>query len=125
MVESPCRVMSGSVVPKLNRCTDSSFNFVANTSNFGGVPRIADVDNLMDLLSEMDVVSDFNNTTLRINPEHIKMSPLPSGKIKSLRASYYFMGALLGRFGKAVVGFLVEMISVPAPLTNILRDLKP
>ncbi|WEV50813.1 UDP-N-acetylglucosamine 1-carboxyvinyltransferase [Lactobacillus sp. ESL0731] len=70
-----------------------------------GVPRIADVDNLMDLLSEMDVVSDFHETTLHINPVNIKMSPLPSGKIKSLRASYYFMGALLGRFGKAVVGF--------------------
>lgn len=70
-----------------------------------GVPRIADVDNLMDLLNEMDVESDFHETTLRINPEHIKMSPLPTGKIKSLRASYYFMGALLGRFGKAIVGF--------------------
>lgn len=70
-----------------------------------GVPRIADVDNLMDLLSEMDVVCSFEKTTLQINPENIKMSPLPSGKIKSLRASYYFMGALLGRFGKAVVGF--------------------
>lgn len=70
-----------------------------------GVPRIADVDNLMDLLSEMDVESDFHQTTLHINPQNIKMSPLPSGKIKSLRASYYFMGALLGRFGKAVVGF--------------------
>ncbi|WEV43387.1 UDP-N-acetylglucosamine 1-carboxyvinyltransferase [Lactobacillus sp. ESL0684] len=70
-----------------------------------GVPRIADVDNLMDLLSEMDVVCEFNGTTLCIDPENIKMSPLPSGKIKSLRASYYFMGALLGRFGKAVVGF--------------------
>ncbi len=70
-----------------------------------GVPRIADVDNLMDLLSEMDVQSDFQKTTLHINPENIKMSSLPSGKIKSLRASYYFMGALLGRFGKAVVGF--------------------
>ena len=70
-----------------------------------GVPRIADVDNLMDLLSEMDVLCDFHETTLQINPENIKMSPLPAGKIKSLRASYYFMGALLGRFGKAVVGF--------------------
>ncbi|MDF7639511.1 UDP-N-acetylglucosamine 1-carboxyvinyltransferase [Lactobacillus sp. ESL0791] len=70
-----------------------------------GVPRIADVDNLMDLLAEMDVESDFHEMTLRINPVHIKMRPLPSGKIKSLRASYYFMGALLGRFGKAVVGF--------------------
>ena len=70
-----------------------------------GVPRIADVVNLMDLLSEMDVHCDFGETTLRIDPENIKMSPLPAGKIKSLRASYYFMGALLGRFGKAVVGF--------------------
>lgn len=69
------------------------------------VPRIADVDNLMDLLSEMDVHCDFRETTLQIDPTEIKMSPLPAGKIKSLRASYYFMGALLGRFGKAVVGF--------------------
>ena len=57
-----------------------------------GVPRIADVANLMDLLSEMDVHCDFGETTLRIDPENIKMSPLPAGKIKSLRASYYFMG---------------------------------
>lgn len=70
-----------------------------------GVPRIADVDNLMDLLSEMDVKCDFEGTTLRIDPTKIERRPLPAGKIKSLRASYYFMGALLGRFGKAVVGF--------------------
>lgn len=69
------------------------------------VPRIADVDNLMDLLAQMDVKCDFQHTTLTIDPANIKMSPLPAGKIKSLRASYYFMGALLGRFGRAVVGF--------------------
>ncbi len=60
------------------------------------VPRIADVDNLMDLLKEMDVKCDFKETTLHIDPTEIKMSPLPAGKIKSLRASYYFMGAILG-----------------------------
>lgn len=75
------------------------------TVTLEGVPRIADVDNLMDLLSEMDVKCNFKETTLKIDPENIKMSPLPAGKIKSLRASYYFMGALLGRFGKAIVGF--------------------
>lgn len=75
------------------------------TVTLESVPRIADVDNLMDLLSEMDVHCDFRETTLQIDPTEIKMSPLPAGKIKSLRASYYFMGALLGRFGKAVVGF--------------------
>ncbi len=30
--------------------------------------------------------------------------PMPFGKINSLRASYYFYGSLLGRFGQAVVG---------------------
>ena len=70
-----------------------------------GVPRIADVDNLMDLLREMDVKCSFEETTLKIDPTEIKRNPLPGDKIKSLRASYYFMGALLGRFGKAVVGF--------------------
>ena len=70
-----------------------------------GVPRIADVDNLMDLLREMDVKCSFEETTLKIDPTEIKRNPLPGDKIKSLRASYYFMGALLGRFVKAVVGF--------------------
>ncbi|MDO4912678.1 MAG: UDP-N-acetylglucosamine 1-carboxyvinyltransferase [Lactobacillus sp.] len=69
------------------------------------VPRIADVDNLMDLLSEMNVACSFKETTLKIDPTNITLSPLPSGKVKSLRASYYFMGALLGRLGQATVGF--------------------
>ncbi|MFD1430996.1 MULTISPECIES: UDP-N-acetylglucosamine 1-carboxyvinyltransferase [Lacticaseibacillus] len=68
------------------------------------VPLIQDVYNLMDILSEMNVASDFNDCVLHIDPTHIQNVPLPNGKIKSLRASYYFMGALLGRFGEAVVG---------------------
>lgn len=75
------------------------------TVTLEGVPRISDVDNLMDLLSEMNVQCEFSETTLKVNPEQIKLSPLPAGKVKSLRASYYFMGALLGRFGQATVGF--------------------
>lgn len=70
-----------------------------------GVPRISDVDNLMDLVKLMNVSCEFKNTTLKLDPSHIKMHELPADKIKSMRASYYFMGALLGRFGQAVVGF--------------------
>ncbi|MGX4763831.1 UDP-N-acetylglucosamine 1-carboxyvinyltransferase [Holzapfeliella sp. JNUCC 72] len=69
------------------------------------VPRIQDVDNLMSLLMDMNVTSDFEQTTLTIDPTNIELRPLPHGKIKSLRASYYFMGALLGRFGRASVAF--------------------
>ncbi|KRN25942.1 UDP-N-acetylglucosamine 1-carboxyvinyltransferase [Lacticaseibacillus camelliae] len=68
------------------------------------VPVIQDVYNLMAILDEMNVKSTFKDCVLRIDPSRIQNVPLPSGKIKSLRASYYFMGALLGRFGRAVVG---------------------
>lgn len=70
-----------------------------------GVPRISDVDNLMYLVKLMNVSCEFKNTTLKLDPSHIRMHELPADKIKSMRASYYFMGALLGRFGKAIVGF--------------------
>ncbi|KRM00051.1 UDP-N-acetylglucosamine 1-carboxyvinyltransferase [Liquorilactobacillus satsumensis] len=72
---------------------------------FDSVPAILDVRNLMLILNSMNVPSTFNHGELQLDPTHIKNVPLPGGAIKSLRASYYFMGALLGKFGEAVVGF--------------------
>ena len=69
------------------------------------VPQIRDVKNLRSILKDMNVTSEMNNDVLRIDPTKIQFAELPSGKVSSLRASYYFMGAMLGRFGKAVVGF--------------------
>ena len=69
-----------------------------------GVPHIQDVYNLMSILGEMNVKSDFTGNILKIDPTAIVKTDLPDGKIKSLRASYYFMGAMLGRFGHAVIG---------------------
>ena len=80
----------------------------------------------MDLLSEMDVHCDFGETTLRIDPTDIKMSPLPAGKIKSLRASYYFMGCATWSLWQGSSGAsLVVTILGHVRLTNILRALKP
>lgn len=69
------------------------------------VPQIRDVDNLRSILLDMNVTSEVKNDVLKIDPTKIHFAELPSGKVSSLRASYYFMGAMLGRFGKAVVGF--------------------
>lgn len=69
-----------------------------------GVPLIQDVSNLRSILADMNVPSELTGTWLEIDPTAIISKPLPNGKIKSLRASYYFMGALLGRFGRAIVG---------------------
>ncbi|MFD1472636.1 UDP-N-acetylglucosamine 1-carboxyvinyltransferase [Companilactobacillus mishanensis] len=69
------------------------------------VPQIRDVNNLRSILLDMNVTSEVKNDVLKIDPTKIHFAELPSGKVSSLRASYYFMGAMLGRFGKAVVGF--------------------
>ncbi|GEA92376.1 UDP-N-acetylglucosamine 1-carboxyvinyltransferase 2 [Pediococcus damnosus] len=69
------------------------------------VPDILDVHNLMIILESMNVHSTFKDGVMEIDPTNIIESALPSRAIKSLRASYYFMGALLGRFKRATVSF--------------------
>lgn len=69
-----------------------------------GVPDIQDVHSLIEILEIMGVQTHFEENTLTIDPTEIVSIPMPSGKINSLRASYYFMGALLGKFGEGVVG---------------------
>ncbi|MBP3851061.1 MAG: UDP-N-acetylglucosamine 1-carboxyvinyltransferase [Erysipelotrichaceae bacterium] len=65
-----------------------------------GVPEISDVKSLMVLLDELGVkVEEREEGTLYIDPAHIQNTPLVSSAVTKLRASYYFMGALLGRFG--------------------------
>ena len=72
---------------------------------FDSVPDILDVHNLMLILKAMNVDSTYRRGELLVDPTKIKSVPLPGGAIRSLRASYYFMGALLGKFGEAIVGF--------------------
>lgn len=72
---------------------------------FDSVPDILDVHNLMVILKSMNVDSHFGHGILKIDPTRIEPNPLPGDAIRSLRASYYFMGALLGKFGHAEVGF--------------------
>ncbi|MCO8288650.1 UDP-N-acetylglucosamine 1-carboxyvinyltransferase [Tetragenococcus halophilus] len=69
-----------------------------------GVPDIQDVHSLIEILEIMGVKTTFENNQLEIDPTLTVSVPMPSGKINSLRASYYFMGALLGKFGEGVVG---------------------
>ncbi|HFI0505180.1 TPA: UDP-N-acetylglucosamine 1-carboxyvinyltransferase [Streptococcus suis] len=69
-----------------------------------GVPAISDVDSLIDIMETMGATVKRDGETLEIDPRGVQDMPMPYGKINSLRASYYFYGSLLGRYGKAVVG---------------------
>lgn len=65
-----------------------------------GVPNISDVRSLMVLLQELNVdVEETEPGTLYIDPRNMKNIPMVSEAVTKLRASYYFMGALLGKFG--------------------------
>src|SRR5690625_1563278 len=47
--------------------------------------------------------------------------PLPDEKVKKLRASYYFMGAMLGKFNQAVVGLPGACHLGPRPIDQHIK----
>lgn len=65
-----------------------------------GVPNISDVQFLSVLLQELGIeVIRKGEDILIIDPSQMKNTPMISDTVSKLRASYYFMGALLGRYG--------------------------
>lgn len=88
------------------------------------VPRIRDVYNLMDILGDMNVACEFKEDILTVDPTNMKFGPLPDDKVTSLRASYYFMGALLGKFNKAIVGFPGGDDIGPRPIDQHIKGFK-
>jgi len=64
-----------------------------------GIPKIADVAVMCQLLEELNCeVEHVNGSELIINPDKLVNKPLISEDVTKLRASYYFMGALLGKY---------------------------
>lgn len=69
-----------------------------------GLPEISDVRTLTGLLEEIGATVTSEDGEITVDPRHMISMPLPNGRVKKLRASYYLMGAMLGRFKKAVIG---------------------
>ncbi|CQR46144.1 UDP-N-acetylglucosamine 1-carboxyvinyltransferase 2 [Paraliobacillus sp. PM-2] len=86
-----------------------------------GLPNISDVGVLGDLLEEIGGSVSWNGQTVHIDPTHMTAMPLPNGKVKKLRASYYFMGAMLGRFKQAVIGLPGGCHIGPRPIDQHIK----
>lgn len=68
------------------------------------VPKISDVSIGMKILAEMGAsVEMVDATTFRIDATHLRNSIVPYDMARKMRASYYFLGACLGKFRKAMV----------------------
>ena len=66
-----------------------------------GVPNISDVESLSVLLRDLGVeVVIKAQDHIVIDPTNMKNKPMVQEAVSKLRASYYFMGALLGKYGR-------------------------
>ncbi|MBD1379686.1 UDP-N-acetylglucosamine 1-carboxyvinyltransferase [Metabacillus arenae] len=86
-----------------------------------GLPDISDVHILRALLEEIGGKAAFEDGEMHVDPSTMISMPLPNGKVKKLRASYYLMGAMLGRFKKAVIGLPGGCHLGPRPIDQHIK----
>lgn len=66
------------------------------------IPQISDTDMLLTILSEMGAkVRTLNKNTVEIDCTSVRQEGTPYELMRKIRASYYLIGAMLGRFGSA------------------------
>ncbi|MCI9233283.1 MAG: UDP-N-acetylglucosamine 1-carboxyvinyltransferase [Bacilli bacterium] len=69
------------------------------------VPNISDIDALSEILEYLGAKVERNGTNMKIDSTSVKNKEIPEEISKKLRASYYFMGALLGKYKKVEMYF--------------------
>lgn len=68
------------------------------------IPQISDVTLILNILQELGAdVRTVNRTTVDVDCSRIRNAKVPHELARKIRASYYLIGALLGRFGSAQV----------------------
>ena len=69
------------------------------------VPNISDTKALLDILDLLNCEYKYDNEALEINTKKIKNKVIEEELSKKLRASYYFMGAILAKFKQVEICF--------------------
>lgn len=85
------------------------------------VPELSDVYVLIQMLESLHAVVSYENNVLVIDTTNLAFEPLIDGEVQKLRASYYLMGAMMGRFGEAVVGIPGGCYLGPRPMDLHLK----
>ena len=70
----------------------------SNTVTICNVPEITDTDNLCSMLEFLGADVRRASESVVIEPQSLENKFIPESYTKKLRASYYFMGALLGKY---------------------------
>ncbi len=78
---------------------------IEDTCTIENLPDISDVDLCLDILKSMGAkVTRKSRTVAEINCKNAQGGISPYNMVRGMRASYYLIGAELGRYGRAYVG---------------------
>ncbi|MPW25279.1 UDP-N-acetylglucosamine 1-carboxyvinyltransferase [Alkalibaculum sp. M08DMB] len=70
------------------------------------IPNIKDVNRFINILKKLGIkTTQLNDNTVIFDAENIKQYEMLDDETRKMRASYYLLGALLGRFKKVVIPF--------------------
>jgi len=85
------------------------------------LPLISDVATYAEILEGLGAKVRLSGNQVAIDPSELKSIPMPNGPVKKLRASYYLMGAMLGRFGEATIGMPGGCNFEPRPIDQHIK----
>jgi UDP-N-acetylglucosamine 1-carboxyvinyltransferase len=77
---------------------------VGDVTRIENIPKIIDVTLMLEIMRELGArVRLVNDSTVEIDSTNVVNTSASYDAMRKIRGSYYFIGALLGRFGHAVV----------------------
>lgn len=88
------------------------------------VPNISDIDALTEILEFLGVKVERNNESIKIDSTNLVNKEIPEMISSKLRASYYFMSALLGKYKKVEMYFPGGCSIGARPIDQTLKGFK-
>jgi len=87
------------------------------------VPDLSDVQVFLTIIEGLGAKTDFSDGVLTIDPRGLQYGVPSPSLVRKLRASYYLLGALLARFGKADVALPGGDDIGPRPIDQHVKGL--
>lgn len=88
------------------------------------VPDISDVRILIDMMEELGSIITFENEVLTIDNSNVQNKKITEEYAGKLRASYYFMGSLIGKYHEAEIAYPGGCVIGSRPINYHIESFK-
>ncbi len=88
------------------------------------VPDISDVKILIDMMKELGSIITFENEVLTIDNSNVQNKKITEEYAGKLRASYYFMGSLIGKYHEAEIAYPGGCVIGSRPINYHIESFK-